>query len=97
MHFRIDGIEGECEFDTIDMRDGLRISGYAARLQDGSVEASGEAMEKIGEIALKYLKVNGEKVNDIAGLVTVIDDEKQNPTILIAITLKFMELFNNFL
>lgn len=94
--FKINGIDGECEFSPIDMRDGLRISGYAARLNEGSVDDSADAMERLGSIALKYFKVNGEPVKDIAGLVSVAANE-DNAMLLTVVTLKFMEAFNDFL
>lgn len=94
--FEISGINGKCSFDKLKMNDGLRLAGYASRLQNGSVDDSADAMERIGLIALKYLKVNGEKVNDLAGLNIVCTDEGSS-TALLNITLKFMEGFEDFL
>ena len=95
MHFSVKGINGKCEFKQIDMRDGLRLSGYAAKLHSGSVDDSADAMEKIGDIALKYLCVDGQQVGDIAGLCAV--SEENNSFVLTEVTLKFMELFESFL
>lgn len=95
MHFNVKGINGKCEFKQIDMRDGLRLSGYATKLHSGSVEDSADAMEKIGDIALKYLYVDDQQVGDIAGLCAV--SEENNSFVLTEVTLKFMELFESFL
>ena len=73
MRFNIKDIKGECEFKPIDMRDGLRLSGYAAKMSTGTVDESAEAMVKIGDIALKYLYVDDEPIKDIAGLVSILE------------------------
>lgn len=94
MSFKIKGIEGECEFSKVSMQDGLRIAGYASKMDSGGVDESAEAMVKLGDIALKYLIVDGNNVKDIAGLTLVCDD---NPMILTVVTTKFMEEFQDFL
>lgn len=97
MHFKIDCIIGDCEFKQISMQDGLRVAGYAAKIHNGSVDESADAMVKMGDIALKYLTIDGQDVKDVAGLVSMCSDSKHNPMALTAITLKFMENFENFL
>lgn len=95
MEFNIKGLDGKCEFKQLDMRDGLKLAGYAAKLDSGNVDESAEAMERIGLIALKYLKVNGVDIKDIADLEMLSDGS--NPMMLVQITTKFMEDFQGFL
>lgn len=95
MEFSIKGLNGKCEFKQLDMRDGLRLAGYAAKLDSGNVDECADAMEKIGLIAIKYLKVDDTDIKDIAGLEMMSDGS--NPMMLVQITTKFMEDFQGFL
>lgn len=90
-------IEGKTlDFKRVTAKDGLAIQ--ALMTQSNGDSMSPEAMQKLGELALRYLVItDGDKPPLESPTIDLLDSIFENPMVMIEITTRFMEKIGGFL
>lgn len=90
-------IEGKTlDFKRVAAKDGLAIQALMGQSNGDSLTP--EAMQKLAEIALRYLVItDGDKPPLESPTIDLLDSIFENPMIIVEITTRFMEKIGGFL
>lgn len=90
-------IEGKTlDFKRVAAKDGLAIQSLMGQSNGDSLTP--EAMQKLAEIALRYLVITeGDKPPLESPTIDLLDSIFENPMIIVEITTRFMEKIGGFL
>ena len=90
-------IEGKTlDFKRVTAKDGLAIQALMGQSNGDSLTP--EAMQKLAEIALRYLVItDGDKPPLESPTIDLLDSIFENPMIIVEITTRFMEKIGGFL